>query len=159
MSEVQYLVTEALPDWKHKFTRLEHECLRQGIMLDPEKAQNGANAEFAKWFWTLKDEVQEWKRIAEAVEVPDFDHAVADLTAMQIKRKASRLNRTSPILNGKSPNVNRTSSNAIETSPIVNETFPNIIETLLNINGSSPIVESQREVIRKIEKVDSGIDF
>ena len=87
-NEAQYLVTEALPDWKHKLLRVENECFRRRIELNPEIAQAGAEMEFAKWVSNLKEEVQDWRRIAEAVEVPNFDEAVADLMAMQV-RKAS----------------------------------------------------------------------
>lgn len=117
-SEAQYFVTEAMPDWKHKATKIKYECTRQGIKLDIDTAQSGANAEFAKWFSTLKDEVQEWKRIAEAVEVPDFDQAVSDLMALKARKNTRVVAQSSP-------------------------------EADLTVE----------EGVRKIEKVDSGIDF
>jgi hypothetical protein len=116
--EAQYLLTEALPDWKHKATNIEHGCLRQGISLESGKADTGAQAEFGKWFSTLQDEVHEWKRMVETLEVPKFDLAVADLMALQ----------------------------GIKKVPIVKETVANSY-----IDGEA--------VMRKIEKVDSGIDF
>lgn len=118
MSEAQYFVTEAMPDWKHKATKIKYEFTRQGIKLDTDTAQCGENAEFAKWFSTLKDEVQEWKRIAEAVEVPDFDQAVSDLMALQARKNTRSIAQSSP-------------------------------EADL----------TAEEGVRKIEKVDSGIDF
>lgn len=81
-TEANYLIAEALPDWKHKATKIARECVRQGISLDPDTARTGVEAEFARWFATLKDEVEEWKKVAEASEVPDFDLAVADLLNM-----------------------------------------------------------------------------
>jgi hypothetical protein len=117
-SEAQYFVTEAMPDWKHKATKIKYECTRQGITLDTVTAQSGANVEFAKWFSTLKDEVQEWKRIAEAVEVPDFNQAVSDLMALQARKNTRAIAQSSP-------------------------------EADL----------TAEESLRKIEKVDSGIDF
>ena len=85
--------------------------------MNPEVAQRGAETEFAKWFSTLKDDVLEWKRIAEAVEVPRFDQAVEDLEALQNKQEAPRMKPTQPGMT-------------------------------LNAGG-----------IRKLEKVDSGIEF
>lgn len=95
-NEAQYIVTEALPDWKHKATKVEQECFWCGIMMDPDVAKTGAEAEFARWFSTLKDEVQEWKRIAKGVEVPNFDQAVADLVAVQVRGEAPKVDRISP---------------------------------------------------------------
>jgi hypothetical protein len=117
MTEAQYLVGEALPDWKHKATRVEHASCRQEIMMDPETAQNGSHAEFVRWFATLKDDVQEWKRIAEGVEVPDFEQAVADLTVIKVTKKAT------------------------------------------SVHGAPLDVKLNGKPIRKIEKVDSGIDL
>jgi hypothetical protein len=94
-TEAQYLVAEALPDWKHKASRIANECVRKGIMLEPDTTQTGAGADFAKWFSTLKDEVQEWRRVIEAVEVPDFDLAVADLTKILARKKLTTTNRPS----------------------------------------------------------------
>lgn len=95
-TETGYLITEALPDWKHKATRVEYECRRQGIMLDPELARTAAEAEFAKWFSQLREEVKKWKAIGDAVEVPDFEQAVADLVATQIQQKAVDVIQTQP---------------------------------------------------------------
>lgn len=100
LSEKQYLVIEALPDWKHKTARLERECRLLGINLDlpssssppPNEAatQSGEGAPlltFAKWLSDLQDEVLEWKKMAVEVEVPDFGVAVADLVALQQERR------------------------------------------------------------------------
>lgn len=95
-NEAQYLITEAFPDWKHKAARLEQECCQRGIMVHPEVAQSGAEAEFAKWFSTLKDEVLEWKRNTKAVEIPKFDQAVQDLNALQESQEAPRMEATQP---------------------------------------------------------------
>jgi hypothetical protein len=86
-------------------------------MMDPETAQNGSHAEFVRWFATLKDDVQEWKRIAEGVEVPDFEQAVADLTVIKVTKKAT------------------------------------------SVHGAPLDVKLNGKPIRKIEKVDSGIDL
>ena len=93
--EAHYLVAEALPDWKHKATRVARECDRHGIILDPVEARAGARADFAKWFSTLRNTVQEWKKAAEAVEVPDFDLAVADFSELQKLEKSSNVERPS----------------------------------------------------------------
>ena len=87
-TEARYLVGEALPDWKHKATKIAKECVRQGIMLDPDTARTEAEADFARWFALLKGEVEEWKRVAEASEVPDFDLAVADLLNILAQMKS-----------------------------------------------------------------------
>lgn len=92
------MVIEALPDWKHKATRFEYECARWGIVLEIDLARTDAEAEFAKWFSNLRDEVQEWKRVAEGVEAPDFDKAVVDLMAMDAKNKEANGDSTSPTM-------------------------------------------------------------
>lgn len=86
-------------------------------MLDPEIAQTGSRAKFVRWFASLKDDVQEWKRIAEGVEVPDFEQAVADLTAIKVTKKGA------------------------------------------SVHGTPLDVKLNGKPIRKIEKVDSGIDL
>lgn len=93
--EGQYLVGEALPDWKHKAIRVARECDLHGIIVDPVEAQAGAKADFANWFSTLRNKVQEWKKAAEAMEVPDFDLAVVDFSDTQNLEKSSSVERPS----------------------------------------------------------------
>ncbi|KAF7506596.1 hypothetical protein GJ744_011633 [Endocarpon pusillum] len=116
-NEVQYLITDAFPDWKHKTVRLERECCQCGIMIYPEVAQHGAETEFAKWFSTLKGEVTEWKRNTEAVVIPRFDQAVQDLNTLRERQEAPRKEPTQPGM------------------------------------------RSNGEIVQKLEKVDSGVEF
>jgi hypothetical protein len=116
-TEARYFTTEAFPDWKHKAARIEHECFLQGTVLNSDMAETGTEAHFAKWFSFLKEEVQEWRRMVEGVEVPDFGQAVSDLMTIQAKEAAA------------------TVDGGLVDGPVDGPGF------------------------RKIEKVDSGIDF
>lgn len=93
---MKYLAREALPDWKHKLARVKQECCQFGIVIDPQVAQRGAEKQFAKWFSTLRDEVIEWKRSTEAVEIPRFDQAVEDFKALQDRQEVPRMKATQP---------------------------------------------------------------
>lgn len=94
MSESRYLVSEAFPDWKHKAARIEHEWFCRGTTGDSGTDESKAERAFAKWLSTLRDEVLGWKMNAEAIEIPDFNQAVIDLTALRARRRASETTET-----------------------------------------------------------------
>jgi len=54
-----------------------------GIPMALGAAQSKAGSDLAKWFATLKDEVQGWEERAKGVEIPSFKQAVEDLAAMK----------------------------------------------------------------------------
>jgi hypothetical protein len=118
-TEVGYMISEALPDWKHKSTRVERACFLAGMELKLNLARPGPEADFARWFANLREEVQEWRRIVGGVEAPDFEQAVANLMDL----KAGQEKRA------------------------------------VYIEKAVPSMDIGDKPIRKIGKVDSGIDF
>jgi hypothetical protein len=53
---------------------------------------------FSKWLAQLKDQVNQWKQVAKATEIPEFDTAVTDLMAMQTRMKPVSSRRTPQVV-------------------------------------------------------------
>ncbi len=83
-AEKRYLLEEALPDWRHKAVRLNHEQRQLDTkVLFRDRA--GITGDFKTWWIALTAEVDKWLEDAEDTDIPDFDVTVADYRSFQAK--------------------------------------------------------------------------
>ena len=98
-AEKHYLLTEALPDWRHKAATVDREFEYACESLKKMKAKSEKGGDITVWWINLQIEVERWMEEAEDVDVPDFEETVADFKAFQAKEirksqaRAQRNNR------------------------------------------------------------------
>lgn len=96
-AEREYLLQEALPDFRHKAARVNSELQQYRIRASLQD-EAGKKIEFATWWKSLQVEVDRWMEEAEDTDLPDFDETVAEFRifqAKEIRKNQARLERRS----------------------------------------------------------------
>ena len=81
VAEKEYLLTEILPEWKHKFYRVKKPNTSQSCTPQESRIDN----EICEWWDNLHEEIEKWQDEAEDIEIPDFEETVAEYKFFQMK--------------------------------------------------------------------------
>jgi len=84
-AERQYLLEDALPDWKHKASRVRLEDY-----ADMTVTFRGREMTVAEWYSRLTDTVGYWSYEAMAMELPDFEETVAEYRSLSTTPMSER---------------------------------------------------------------------
>jgi hypothetical protein len=81
-AEKCYFEGEAIPDWRHKAARVDHEHQNSELAIGFTD-QAGRKTNFQIWLAVLRNTADKWFKEVEKVEIPDFNETIAAYHLLQ----------------------------------------------------------------------------